>query len=99
MSYFPEVDVKMSRNMRNAYRALKKLGAPVFTNTDNIQHGNFKISAEDNVDRVWADYYCEFGINRDNRTPGVDKDICDIMERYDLYLEWENAGCLTAWPV
>ena len=80
----------MKKNMRYAYNALKKIGAPV------IAHGeeNFYISAENNVKEIWADYYMmgmggtfvdDFGVNqRINR----------ILDRYGLFAEWQNPGCL-----
>lgn len=88
------MDIKMTRNMRLAFRALKKIGAPVFANEDNIHGKNFQISAEQNVDRVWADYYWydrarDLG---DNQFPGFNKQICDVLERYGLYPEWHTAG-------
>lgn len=80
----------MKKNMRYAFNALKKIGAPV------IDHGeeNFYISAENNVKEIWADYYMmgmggtfvdDFGVNqRINR----------ILDQYGLFAEWQNPGCL-----
>lgn len=81
----------MTRKERAAFNALKKIGAPVFERSDV---GAFVISAENNDETQWADYYMEFGINRDSEIPGVHPDICSILDKYNIYAEWENPGAL-----
>lgn len=81
----------MKRKFKKAYTALKKIGAPVFTNED--MNGNFGLSAENNVDRIWADYYREFGWPEE----GVDAGVLKIMDKHGLYFEWQNAGALWAY--
>jgi hypothetical protein len=83
----------MKKNMRYAYNALKKIGAPV------IDHGeeNFMISAENNVKTLWADYYAmgdgyTCGDQLDDF--GVNKKINAILDKYGLFAEWQNPGCL-----
>ena len=80
----------MKKNMRYAYNALKKIGAPV------IDHGeeNFNISAENNVTEIWADYYMMGMGNTFVDDFGVSKRINRILDRYGLFAEWQNPGCL-----
>jgi len=80
----------MKKNMRYAYNALKKIGAPV------IDHGeeNFYISAENNVKEIWADYYILGMGNSFVDDFGVNKRINRILDRYGLFAEWQNPGCL-----
>jgi len=83
----------MKKNMRYAYNALKKIGAPVIDHGE----GNFMISAENNVETVWADYYAmgdgyTCGGQLDDF--GVSKRINRILDRYGLFAEWQNPGCL-----
>jgi|TARA_R110000764_G_scaffold41477_1_gene93325 hypothetical protein len=81
----------MKRNYRTAYNQLKKIGVPVYEggyNGDNT----FRISAEENYDTVWADYYKEFDVSLDDF--GVNHRINDILIDNGLYAEWENGGVL-----
>lgn len=80
----------MKKNMRYAYNALKKIGAPV------IDHGeeNFYISAENNVTEIWADYYMMGMGNTFVDDFGVNKRVNRILDRYGLFAEWQNPGCL-----
>lgn len=71
-----------------AFNELKKMGAPVFKNED----GMF-ISAEENDDVCWADYYCEFN-NGELDDFGVNKKINDTLDKYGLFAEWQNPGCV-----
>jgi len=83
----------MKRNYRNAVKALEKIGAPV------IDHGGDEIyiSAENNIDEIWADYYAmgdgyTCGGQLDDF--GVNKKIGAILSKYGLFAEWQNPGCL-----
>lgn len=83
----------MKRNYRNAVKALEKIGAPV------IDHGGDEIyiSAESNIETVWADYYAmgdgyTCGGQLDDF--GVNKKIGAILSKYGLFAEWQNPGCL-----
>lgn len=80
----------MKKNMRYAYNALKKIGAPV------IDHGeeNFYISAENNVTEIWADYYMMGMGGKFVDDFGVNQRINRILDRYGLFAEWQNPGCL-----
>jgi len=78
----------MKQNYKKAYAALKKMGAPVFENED----GMF-ISAEDNGDVCWADYYCEFN-NGELDDFGVNNKINEILDKFGLFAEWQNPGCV-----
>lgn len=80
----------MKRNYRNAYNALKKIGAPL------IDHGGdeFYISAENNVDEIWADYYMMGMGNSFVDDFGVNKKIGAILDKHGLFAEWQNPGCL-----
>ena len=50
------------------------------------------ISAEENYDIVWADYYKEFDAMLDDF--GVNHRINDILSDNGLFAEWENGGVL-----
>ena len=72
-----------------AFNELKKMGAPVFKNED----GMF-ISAEENDDVIWADYYCfEFGVF------GVNEKIEAVLSKNGLFSEWVNPGCVGIYKV
>jgi len=78
----------MKREYRTAFNKLRKIGVPVY------DHGgdDFIISAEENYDTVWADFYCENNVELDDF--GVNHKINDILNDHDLYAEWENGGVL-----
>jgi hypothetical protein len=97
----------MKRNARNAYNALKKIGAPVL-DPDLGWGGHFAISGElygrDNGfyeghkdyasdGMEWANYYSE-DYNENWSRFGVHNEINDILDKYGLYAEWYNAGVL-----
>ena len=83
----------MKRNERNAFNELEAMGAPVIERPEGDGDGPFVLSAEDNVDRVWADYWQgEFGLF------GVAQDVCDIAEKHGLFCEWINPGCVGFYP-
>ncbi len=77
----------MKRAYRNAFNALKKIGAPVYERSD-IE--NFQISAESNSDYIWADYYD--GDYLDGYEFGVSPLITNTLAKYGLHAEWINAG-------
>jgi hypothetical protein len=93
----------MKRNARNAFNALKKIGAPVL-DPELGWGGHFGISAElagrddwlypGSKDLApggyWADYYGEFT----GFYPYVAPEIEKILDKYDLYYEWVNAAVL-----
>ena len=89
----------MKRNARTAFNALKKIGAPV-RETDS--HGaHFSISAEENYDETWADFYEGPSLERVDETTGeilwafgVNPKIHNILKANGLYCEWWNAGVL-----
>jgi len=80
----------MKRNYRTAFNQLQKIGAPVFENEDGVF-----ISAEDNVDETWADYWMmgqaacslldDFGVNHK---------INAVLEKHGFFAEWQNPGRL-----
>lgn len=67
-----------------AFKELKKMGVPAFKNEDG-----WFISAEDNDDEIWADYYeddfGEFGVNMK---------IVNVLRDYGLFPEWVNPGLI-----
>lgn len=88
----------MKQAQRRAYNALKKIGVPVFERDDLEQHGTFGISAEENYDTLWADYYETAHLdNHYNYQFGVHPKITTILDKYDLHAEWDNPGCLSVW--
>ena len=82
----------MKQKYRTAYNQLKKLGVPVYEGGYNGDD-TFRISAEENYDTVWADYYREFGGTTLDDF-GVNHKINAILEKQGLYAEWENGGVL-----
>lgn len=82
----------MKRPYCYAFKALEKIGCPVFENYDDAELGNFKISAEQNSDECWADYYS--GMYYPDFVFGVNPKIVEILKKYGLYAQWENPGCL-----
>ena len=96
----------MKPAQRKAFNALVKIGAPVFTRDDRPD--TFGLSAEgylsncpvprekQNEERIWCDYYNSSFYGA--KGFGVDPEVYDIVEAHGLFLEWENPGCLFAWP-
>jgi hypothetical protein len=100
----------MKRNARNAYNALKKIGAPVLdpelgwgghfgisgerAGRDNWFYEGSKDEAPDGMD--WAEYYSEDYNERYSRF-GVHNAINDILDDYDLFAEWVNPGVLAVY--
>ena len=80
----------MKRRQGLAFTKLKKMGAPVFERSDHPD--TFVLSAEDNCDKIWAEYY--YGVQG---YPYVDPDVEEVVRSYGLFLEWENPGCLVAY--
>jgi hypothetical protein len=82
----------MKRNQRNAFKTLKGLGVPVYEGGWDGDEDTFRISAEENYDTIWADYYMmtdgggyEFGVH-----PVITK----TLTKYGLHCEWCNPGVL-----
>lgn len=80
----------MKKPYTDAYRALKVMGVPVFTNEDHNRLGNFSINAEDSAATRWCDYYA--------MAPywsfGVSPELDDVLNQFGLMCEWINPGCL-----
>jgi hypothetical protein len=102
----------MNRNARNAYNALKKIGAPVL-DPDRGWGGHFAISAEgagrddlfyegskdlasDGMD--WAEYYSE-DRNEEWSVMGVHREILVILDKHGLFAEWCNAAVLGVYDI
>jgi hypothetical protein len=92
----------MKKNARSAFNALKKIGAPVYEGGD-WGGEYFIVSAEENYDCVWADYWCENHVEVGGRGEfkdpllddfGVNIDINKILDEYGLFGEWINPGVL-----
>lgn len=86
----------MKRHAKKAFTALKKIGAPVFVRGegDGEEGPHFIISAEDNSQRIWADYM-ETGADLEGGSSfGVCSEVIDILDANGLYCEWENPGAL-----
>lgn len=80
----------MEKQYKQAYRALKVMGVPVFTNADNDRLGNFFISAEAPGSTDWVDYYDA----PDDWIFGVNPTIETVLQSFGLYPEWVNPGLL-----
>ncbi len=78
----------MKREYRAAFNKLRKIGVPV----KDYGEDDFVISAEENYETVWADYYAENNASLDDF--GVNHKINDILNDHGLYAEWENGGVL-----
>ena len=99
----------MKKRFKKAFGELKKINAPVIENSE----GSFNVSAENNVEDYWADFYGEFGggfkeiKDKDGNVidveclpsagPYINSKIENIISKYGLELEWECAGYLTAY--
>lgn len=83
--------MSMKPNMKRAFKALQKIGAPVF---DHGEKDSFTISGEDNYDRIWANYYdYQFG------EFGVCREICDLLQNNGLFPEWQDPGTLKVYQL
>lgn len=85
----------MKRHARSAYNDLNKLGVPMYIHQGETYH--FLISAEENYDTVWADYYAmtDSVLYYDDLDDfGVNEKINAVLDKHGLYCEWINAGCL-----
>lgn len=84
----------MNKRFTQAFEELKAIGAPVFVNADNSAQNSFSISAEENGDELWADYYCqEYGVF------GVSPRIENILNKHGLFSEWCNPGKLNVYVI
>jgi hypothetical protein len=81
----------MTRNARNAFRLLKTIKCPVLETTRSAE---FLISAEDNIDTLWADFYGEFC----GGYPTINNKIISILESKGLFAEWIDAGTIGVYP-
>jgi hypothetical protein len=87
----------MKRHARKAFTALKKIGAPVFVR-EGEEGPYFCISAEDNGEKTWADYYMMTdGPELEGWRFGVCAEVIDILDANGLYCEWENPGSLSVY--
>lgn len=86
----------MKRKFRTAYNALKKIGCPVYEGGWNGED-TFRISAEDNLDHVWADYYMMS--EEGGYVFGVSPRINEVLDKHGLFAEWCNPGVLNVWEV
>jgi len=85
----------MKRNARTAYDKLKALGVPMYIHDGETYH--FLISAEENYDTVWANYYAMTdGVMYydDLDDFGVNEKINAILDQHGLFCEWQNPGAL-----
>ena len=87
----------MKDNYYSAMRDLNKIGVPVFDHWDDPDR--FMIDAEEGYDKEsglpWADYYRmgRGGLSFDDF--GVNNKVNEILEKYGLFAEWQNPGCLS----
>jgi hypothetical protein len=82
----------MKKPYNHAFKALEKMGVPVYKWEDT-----FRISAEHESSYMWADYYVgpsipswDFGIN-----PKIDR----ALAKYGLFCEWINPGEIGVWKI
>jgi hypothetical protein len=83
-------------NYLKAYKALEKIGAPVFVRSDRPD--GFMISAETGGSGPnglpWADYY-----DNCSQPFGVNPAIESILSANKLFSEWENPGALGVYDI
>jgi len=79
----------MKRNLRHAFNAMKKIGAPVY---DHDEQDYYVLSAEENYDDMWADYH--EGYRFFNNRHEVNDKLAAILDNHKCWCEWQNAGCL-----
>jgi len=90
----------MNKNYKKAYEELKAAGVPVFINPDNSE--SFCVDGENygKDGTLYADFYSvgfnakEMGLNDHD---GVHPKVTAILDKYNLYCEWKNAGSLSVW--
>jgi len=82
----------MKRNARSAFKALKKLGAPVNENDWSGEY--FILNAEEwgNGEEIWADYWD--GMNIPGWLFGVNPKVTKVLDKFGLVAEWINPGVL-----
>jgi hypothetical protein len=80
----------MKANARKAMNELKKMGVPVFERSD-IEY--FGISAEEEDSYKWLDYWGEYRGN----CVWVNEEIENVLDKYDLFAEWENPGYMVVY--
>ena len=73
---------------RKAYKALEKMGVPVYEHVDD--NGNFSIDAERGDD--WVNQY------EPSFVFGVHPALEDELRKHGLFCEWVNAGRLSVYP-
>lgn len=87
----------MNRDAKKAFSYLRGIGCPVIETKD---YGHFVISAENNSNEIWADYYD--GPKLEKVLPngdiewafGVNPKIHRVLNYYGLMVEWINPGML-----
>jgi hypothetical protein len=83
----------MKRHAKSAYTMLKNMGVPMYIHEGESYH--FLISAEENYDTIWADYWAMTdGSYGDLDDFGVNEKINKVLDQYDLFCEWQNPGAL-----
>jgi len=73
----------MKRHAKKAFTELKNLGCPVKEWHDDSR-GHFWIDAEEPEANEWLDYW-------NDDFSGSEK-LVEILEKNDLYFEWENSA-------
>lgn len=76
-------------NLQKAIAELKAIGVPLIENEDGVF-----ISAENNVNEIWADYYMMGMGNSFVDDFGVNHKINAVLEGNGYFAEWKNPGCL-----
>ena len=79
----------MKGQYKKAYKALEKLGVPLFERNDYAE--GFFISNEHGESHKWVSYWeprKDWGFEK------VNPKIREVLEPLGLFAEWENPGCL-----
>jgi len=81
-------DIHMNTQTRaqRAFSKLQSMGAPVLRFDKG--RATFILSAEDNENEIWADYWGEYSTGYPEVSPKVTK----ILDQYGLSYEWNDAG-------
>lgn len=96
----------MSPKARKAFEKLQEINAPVYDRNDNVAGCNFILGAElrHRDDRYFADYYGEeikeYIDDNDKiiNACGIRQDVIDILDEFDLYVEWHDPGTCGIYP-
>ena len=78
------------RKLKKAFPTIKAIDRENDMNTIFISAEDESV---DNTGLLLANYYCEF-VTEKTHEFGISKELVDFLNKFNLYAEWENPGCL-----